>query len=56
VGIYGVIAYSVAQRGREIGIRMAGSSVVILGIALAATYLPANLATRVDPTFVLRTD
>ena len=110
VGIYGVIAYSVAQRRREIGIRMAlgadarrvrrlvfrqtfqmlgvgfgiglpgsillsrlyasllfattpgdplalaGTSLLILGVALAATYLPARRATKVDTISVLRSD
>jgi len=108
IGIYGVLSYSVSQRTREIGIRMAlGSSrghileiimkqgviltlagiavgtisalastrlirgllfgvsstdaatylsvpVVLLAAALAATFIPAHRATKVDPMNVLR--
>ncbi len=109
-GVYGVLAYSVAQRTREMGIRMAlgaqrrdvltlvvrqGSTLALVGIGvgllaafastrglafflvgvdpldvqvfasvtflllltgIAASYLPARRATRVDPMLALRPD
>jgi putative ABC transport system permease protein len=110
IGIYGIMSWSVAQRTREIGIRMAvgadargifqlilgrglklafaglaiglaatfaltrvlttmlfeisphdpwilgGASLLMLAVTLAACYLPARRATRVDPIATLRTD
>jgi putative ABC transport system permease protein len=110
IGIYGVLAYSVAQRTGEIGLRMAlgaqphqvlrlvlrqgmllalvgagvgivvalpvarlasgllygvsaadpltyaGITLLLMGVALLACYLPARRATRIDPLVALRAD
>jgi predicted permease len=110
IGIYGIVAYAVSQRTREIGIRMAlgaratsvlglvirgeagfvalgiplglglavflaramarflfgvgttdpttfaGMSVVMLGVGLLASLIPARRATRIDPLIALRGD
>jgi predicted permease len=65
IGIYGVVSYSVAQRTREIGVRVAlgaqsrdvlrlmlGEGLLIVGVGLAAGLLLSFAATRVIEGFL----
>jgi ABC-type antimicrobial peptide transport system permease subunit len=69
IGIYGVITYTVAQRTREIGIRMAlgaqrtqmlqmilRQSLTLVGIGLTSGFLMALAATRVMRTLLYGVD
>src|SRR4029077_6263620 len=65
IGIYGVVSYSVAQRTREIGVRMAlgakakdvlklalGEGLFVIAVGLVLGLLLASVATRVIASFL----